>query len=717
MKIYPLTLTILAGVLNTVVWASDQPDASTTNNEEFLDLEVSDLLQLRVVEIATGKAQTIDEAPAITNVITAADIEEMGAVDLDEVLESVPGLHVVRNSTGYNPVYTIRGIYSLNNAQVLILINGIQAGTLQTGGRSLTWSGVPLNSISRIEVMRGPGSAIYGADAFSGVINIITKEKKDIHVPEVGMRVGSFDTVSTWMNYAASVTDDVDAALMLEYKKTNGSDAVIQSDLQTVYDRLLGTQASLAPSSINIGRETLDARVALNRGNWKLRASYQGLQDAGNGVGTNQALDPYGRFEAEVMNADLSYNNKEFSKDWELAGQLAFTNNSYGTEENNRVLPAGAILTVAGTPIVYPNGYILNPGVSERHLRFDVSTFYKGLDKHLLRIGIGFHYGEIYDVNHVSNVGIDPATGRLINPLTLVNLSDTSQAFLSTGSRKNSHIFVQDAWSFATNWELTAGLRYDTYSDFGSAWNPRLALVWRTREDLTSKLLYGKAFRAPSFAELYNVNNPIALGNPNLEPETIETLELAFNYHPTERLQLNLSLFNYRWRDAIRYAVEGNGTSYRSQNIGSQDGYGFELESKWQALNNLSLLANFSWQHSEDKDIGENSGYAPSQQLYLRSDWRFMQNWHFNTQLNWVMNRHRAYPDPRQAVDDYYFVDAAFRRRGIQGRWDFAFGVKNVFDQEGYEPSRGPDQNGIIAIPYDLPLAGRRYFAEIRYFF
>jgi len=133
------------------------------------------------VSIATGSRLPITRAPAIATVITATDIERIGARDLDEVLETVPGLHVSVSPAAYAPVYTIRGIrQTLVNPQVLMLVNGIATKTAFSGDRGIVWGGFPIENIERIEAIRGPGSALYGADAFSGVINIITKSAQDI---------------------------------------------------------------------------------------------------------------------------------------------------------------------------------------------------------------------------------------------------------------------------------------------------------------------------------------------------------------------------------------------------------------------------------------------------------------------------------------------------------------------------------------------------------
>ncbi|MBE9561947.1 MAG: Plug domain-containing protein, partial [Proteobacteria bacterium] len=97
------------------------------------------LIKARKVSVATGENQSAAKAPSVTTVITAQDIEAMGARDLDEVLEAVPGLHVARNGHRYNPIYTIRGIYSDFNPEVLMLVNGIPINNLVAGNRSNAW--------------------------------------------------------------------------------------------------------------------------------------------------------------------------------------------------------------------------------------------------------------------------------------------------------------------------------------------------------------------------------------------------------------------------------------------------------------------------------------------------------------------------------------------------------------------------------------------------
>ncbi len=176
---------------------------------------------------------------------------------------------------------------------------------------------------------------------------------------------------------------------------------------------------------------------------------------------------------------------------------------------------------------------------------------------------------------------------------TLPDVTGTANIFMKKANRKNYYVFVQDEWSFARDWNLTAGLRDDYYTDFGNTLNPRVALVWQTRYDLTTKLLYGRAFRAPSFAELYAINNPIRLGNPYLKPETIDTTEIAFNYQPTFNVTTSLNIFRYWVRDLIQLVPNQSGAGFISTNSGSQNGQGFEWQIDWKMRNNLKLGRQF----------------------------------------------------------------------------------------------------------------------------
>jgi iron complex outermembrane receptor protein len=163
-------------LLNSVFCLSAHAELTDEQAEKVMttlsNLSIEELMEVQITTIATGVKQTVNRAAEVVTVITAKEIEAMGATDLDEVLETVPGLHVARYSWNYSPIYTIRGIYSTVNPEVLILVNGLRINNTQTSNRGLVWGGMPVNAIENIEIICGPGSAVYGTDAFAGVIVI-----------------------------------------------------------------------------------------------------------------------------------------------------------------------------------------------------------------------------------------------------------------------------------------------------------------------------------------------------------------------------------------------------------------------------------------------------------------------------------------------------------------------------------------------------------------
>ena len=643
-----------------------------------------------IISIATGSSQPISRAPAVATVITAKEIKKIGATDLDEVLETVPGLHVSRRAANYTPIYTFRGVYASENPQVLILVNGISINNLFVGDRNQVWGGFPVASISRIEVIRGPGSAVYGADAVSGVINIITKEVAEIDGIEFGSRAGSFDTRDIWALYGGEV-GGFDVAFSAEFRDTDGHDEDVNADAATIQ----GT--SLAPDSVNTGTQNFDTRLSVTKDNWKFRVGLQNRQDLGTGAGIAEALDPNGETKSNRWNADLTYHNPTLRNDLDVKAQISYFDTSQEVTEDLILFPPGSFLPGPLGP--FPNGIIGNPEVWERHWRYGLTGVFTGFNDHTIRSGIGYTHQEIYKVEDESN--FSP-----LNFGVLTDLTDTPFAFLPEKHRNNSYAFLQDVWQISNDWELTAGIRYDDYNDFGDTWNPRLALVWAARHDLTAKLLYGEAFRAPSFAEFRNQNNPVAIGNSDLDPEEMETIELAFDYRPKDNLRLGLNLFRYEWDDIIRFTPT-------AQNVGEQEGYGFEFEFDWQVSRTLNILGNFAHQESEDKSTDEDAGHAPENQFYVRTDWEFKPGWHVSPQWNFVMDRKRVDGDTRSNIDDYDIFDMTLRTNAFSNRWEFALSARNLFNKRAFEPS----QNSAFgpAIPGDLPLARRSVWGEFRF--
>ncbi len=675
--------------------------AAENNDEDELALVYGDK---STISIATGSRQTLRRAPAVATVITAEDIAAMGAIDLDDVLETVPGVHVTRSQVGWEAQYVIRGIYGANNPQVLLLQNGVPMTIMFTGGKGVAWGGYPVEHIARIEIIRGPGSALYGAEAYAGVINIITKTAADTPGTQLGAHAGSFKTRDVWVQHGGKM-GGLDVAAYLRVGGTDGIKEIIAADAQSPRDKVFGTHASLAPGPLNTGYDAIDANLDIGYQNWRWRAGYKLRNDVGTGAGIASALDPVGKIRDERITTDLSWTEPRFAADWGAGLNFSYLQYKQRIPEHLRLSPPGTRFPTG----LFPEGMIGHPDISERQARLSAFVTYSGFADHGLRFGLGHDDLNLYETatfkNYIFNAaGVPVPTGPVIDYSAI-------QPFLLPQRRKLTYLYGQDEWHFARDWTLTAGVRHDRYSDFGGTTNPRLALVWDASLDLTAKLLYGRAFRSPSFNEAYGINNPVQRGNPNLRPETINTLEAAFSWQARKDTQLNLSLFHYKMQDLIRSVpnqISGTGATFN--NIGNQNGKGLELELVWDANRSLRISGNYAWQRSIDEATGQDAGYAPHHHLYARADWRLVPGWLLSPQVNWVADRRRSAGDNRPQVPDYTTLDLSLRTTRGWNNWEIAFTARNLFNADVREPSLAP---GLI--PNDLPTAPRTFYLQAIY--
>src|SRR5438128_3277104 len=157
------------------------------------DLNLDDLLDVPI-SIAAGKVQRLEEAPSVVSVITADEIRRLGARTLEDVLQIIPGYEVLTDNQGRNRI-GVRGVVTLGSSEnVLVLFNGHRLNEHIFGGATVVNQEIPLYNIKQIEVIRGPGSALFGANAFVGVINIISYTAENFEGSEVSLGGSSFGT-------------------------------------------------------------------------------------------------------------------------------------------------------------------------------------------------------------------------------------------------------------------------------------------------------------------------------------------------------------------------------------------------------------------------------------------------------------------------------------------------------------------------------------------
>ncbi len=657
------------------------------------------LQELIEVELATGTPKPPEDAPAILSVITAEDLALTGARTLAEALERVPGLHVMPSINRLTPLFAIRGIFSDSTPQVLVQIDGVDISELTALSTPYAFH-YPIQFVERIEVIRGPGSALHGADAFSGVINVITRRPGEQDLLQAGGRSGSFSHNEAWIN-GNLARDEWRIGFSLVHEE-EGND----EDRLTRYGVL---QRDRDMDNLHINIDYGD--FSLNNWYWRTRQQM--------GVGAGIVGNDFDRDIVETVRSQLAW-TKNYSQDVALSADVSHTDSRF--DASFQLLPPGIwpvgndgnVFLPDFTPVSFPQGVIGSPSARTQQTLVNTTLVYEGLEAHRIRLGLGARRSRLTDIEESKNFGpgildIEHRPPDLISD-TIVDVSGTPFIYTPSYTRDVWYLSLQDEYRINDTVELTSGIRFDDYSDFGSTINPRLALVWRSTEALTSKLLFGTAFRAPKVAELAFINNPTVLGNPNLEPETIQTVEFAFDYQPSEGFEGRLNLYRYRAEDLIQLDQ-----TFTYQNRGEQQGWGFEAEVAWEISQALNINANLSWLEAELPMTGHDKERVPGTTAYLDVRYRLHDNLVFTAQGYWIADRQREAGDPRPAVSDYLQTDINLLWQP-KSEWRVTAGVKNLLDERILEPVPNSPLFAIgLGFPGDYPMQSRRVFASLEY--
>lgn len=334
---------------------------------------------------------------------------------------------------------------------------------------------------------------------------------------------------------------------------------------------------------------------------------------------------------------------------------------------------------------------------------------YQSKDNLRTTFGFGLRHEHLYQVTESRNFAND------LSPLPqLTDVTDTEDIFLAEQQRTSRFGYIQGEYPFSDDWELTAGVRIDDYSDFGSTTNPRMALVWSGAKDLSSKLLYGRAFRAPSFIDIKEAFDPVLLGNPELKPETINTLEWALNYLLTDDLSVNLSFYRFDADNLIDFVPDQNLTTSSAKNVTRLKGYGSEIDIHYRASQAFTVKFNYAWQKVIDQAHNDDFGDAPTHQAYLSFDLGLTEHFTMFSQIRHIGKSQRNPYDPRPPLGAYTDISLLFKFNQLFSEFQLQLKIDNLLDQDIREPSFGPSAaRPIVELPNDIPMAGRSVYLSL----
>ena len=650
---------------------------SETTEELLLFFEAEELV------IATRSATSVRKAPAIATVITAKEIRDMGARNLSDILRRVPGIGIsVPDVPILYPSVEVRGIRTTLSEKVLLMIDGHSVNNNVQGSAVFSFWDLSVDNIKRIEVIRGPGSALYGANAFMAVINIVTKEAEDIRGLQVTAGGSSFDTQHYNLLFGHEGAK-LKISASLDYMETDGPSSFIEQDsIGNSGDTLEWQERPDIGFNVSYGGLTLRGRYIKNR-----KGPY---------IGVGYAINDETEAEWQHGYLDLTY-HRSLTEDIEITARL------YGDHLESdpywQIFPDG----FPG----YPDGMIGNPKGKERRLGGEFSTNYSFLDN-LVTAGIMYEHNKLYDVIHITNY--DPLTFAPLG--SLQDISDWAN-YNKNVDRETWAFYVQDVWNIKDNMSLTAGIRHDHYSDFGGTTNPRAGFVWEFLKDTSLKLLYGSAFRAPSFTDLYHRNNPVNIGNPDLDPERIKTYEAGLERRLSENYTFRLNYFHNELEDLIVIGEKPSPSEPAIHvNKGSAEIDGIEAELLFDFRNDNYGYLNYIYQHPVDEETGQRKPDVPSQRANAGinlAPWKYLNT---NISVSWTGKRYRDDRDTRDDLPDEALVDLTLIAKNFYRTLEIRGSVYNLFDEYYLDPNPFPGQ-----VPNDYPTNKRMFLVEARYTF
>ncbi len=702
---------------NTVITACIASLCFSAVSQELDELSIEELFDVKVMELASGVKQQVNKAPAVVSVITAEEIKAYGATSLFEALEIVPGLHVVPSSlTNMKPAITFRGIYTDNNPQVLVLIDGHRVSYSHEGG-FMDNVILPLSNVKKIEVIRGPASALHGSDAYAGVVNLVTYGRND--PGQISASVGSFNHKGVSARTNLLLSQGWVLSLSGEYlSREPDTSRIITSDTQSLFDSLFGTNASLAPGYIDDGIRQIAFMAKASDENWLISYTHLDM-DAPTMTGVANSLNTGSDIDHTMHSWSASYDSKDFSTSWQFKPNIAYFNIDslfkYQIFPDQTVLPIGSDGNVDFTNpagfVEFSDGLLGYPGIRYEVVQAELPATRLGQFDHQTSISLGYRIERSY-ISESKNFGpgLVDGTEGIVDASFLTDVSGSEFVFLTDNIRRVFHLGVQDIWQVNDTMELTLGLRFDDFSDVGSTLTPRAILVWELNDKLTTKFIYGSAFRAPAFAELFAQNNPAGVGNPNLGNETIDSYETSLSYIINADSWINLNLYHFEADSIIQFVPVPDETVSSTENTNKLQGKGLEAELFWQLADNVELSLNYAYQSTKNALAGIQQPFVPKQQVFAMLNWQVNQDWKINLSTRGILDRQRESDDTRAPTDDYWLTNINFQYQ--LGNWRLNGTIKNLFNSDAREPaSIGTN------ILMDFPLNERNGFIEVTWQF
>jgi outer membrane cobalamin receptor len=652
-------------------------EASEPTSEKTYQLEP-------IIVTATRYPEHLGNVPAHSTLLSSSRLKDSNCLSLGEVLRRFSSGEVTSSgSLGQVQTFSLRGHSS---SQVLFLLEGRKLNYLCNGIFNL--SDLPLTNVDRVEIVRGPLSSVFGANALGGVVNLIPTAPRNKSFSS-SVLYGSENTSISTLDFASGI-GAFGFNLGLERKQSEGhrenSDYSALFFHSTLFYRLspsadLKLYLSTQDDDLGLPGPVPDPSSLPKFGNSSVSSLYDHQEDKNFSLdftfhlGSPEESSESGSGEREILTR-LFFDRRrmEYSTRYDYLGQVdetysyltrslgGFTQCSFLLKERNRIT--------------------LGLDFSADYLEAGVESFYAATQTD-------------------SNLSWDPSSTTL-------------------------GLWGNSSWSLGKV-TLQLGTRYDLPSDFEKTFSPNLGLIYHLKDAFSLKLSYGRAFRAPTFNDLYWPDG----GNKDLKPEKGRSLEAGL-FSAGRRVSSQIFLYHRKVRNLISWQPLGENGLWQPFNLDRFYSWGVELELDYRITEDVDCAVNYSYNMGEEtknelvyydffsgekkfEELKRKARFLPENVFNLNLDLRIVPSFSTGLAFNFRSERLNYYPDYSSYPEIRYVTKKIKSAANLDINFNqkvkslsFLLKIDNLFDE------KTPTQFGNSLSDLDYPNPGRKIFAGIR---
>jgi len=666
-------------------WSSECEEyAQEDKMNELIDMSLQELLTIQVTSASKNKEAWMN-APSSLTVFTREQIQQMGVTSVEQLLNYVPGFIATReNVFGSGYMVAARGRTTPQASyNILFLRNGQRMNSDRSGGALADNHLISLHDVKQVEIIRGPGSALYGTSAFSGVVNIITRRCANDY-GEVFAGLGNLGQKETHFSLFRRA-GDWEVGLSGRYFEDHGETYPnLVPGSEAIRDPQQGRDLSLSLRYQDVFLDFYHTRRQLDE---FIFTNYNKIESAQNYAWytQNYAQLQYRPWQEANKNLTLSL-GVTWKESESIEGTLS---TQWMREQYNQPAP---LLTG-------------NYG-EEREWYAGIDGDFRLNKRHHLLVGMEFRQADNVAnhalSNYVSDNLYNTLRGKVDDTTRYAGKIQAGPLLSDLLTRDIISVYLQDKIEMSPTWNATLGVRYDHYSDFGSTTNPRLALIYQPGENTRLKLLYGQAFRAPSFRQLSGF-----IGNSDLKAETVNTWEAVWSQQFAKGYT-NITWFYSQYRDTIDTVLNhaaGDGSRQFANLPDTVMTSGLEWEGVFKPFAQTTLRATYIYLTQYE----ENPQRFPRYTFSLSADYH-LQDWLFNFNTYYHASTEHTTLEGIRTLDGAWVANAQARYQ-VSPKVSFSAQVHNLFDQMYFSSVKTP------FFSQGLPNRSRTYMLGVEYQF